>query len=123
MHRVATPGMPSGHCGPFRKELYVATPPAPTPAVRPNPLPALVVALGRRNAARSSARCERRNGRASNEGGPQVLGLGDSRETLTRVSPMLTGAPNKARGRSAQPASEEGRRVDKQSPGSTPGPS
>jgi hypothetical protein len=39
------------------------------------------------------------------EGGPQVLRLGD-RETVTRVSPMLTGAPNKVRRRSAQPASE-----------------
>jgi hypothetical protein len=29
-----------------------------------------------------------------------------SRETVTRVSPMLTGAPNKVRGTSAQPASE-----------------
>jgi hypothetical protein len=52
---------------------------------------ALVLALGRRNAARSGARCEGRNGRESNEGGHQVLGLGDSRET--RVSPMLTGHP------------------------------
>ena len=40
-------------------------------------------------------------------------GLGDSQET--RVSPMLTGAPNEARGttESAQPASEQGWRVDK----------
>jgi hypothetical protein len=29
---------------------------------------------------------------------PQVPGLGDSRETVTQVSPMLTRAPNKARG-------------------------
>jgi len=28
---------------------------------------------------------------------PQVPGLGDSRETVTQVSPMLTRAPNKAR--------------------------
>jgi hypothetical protein len=29
-----------------------------------------------------------------------------SLETVTRASPMLTGAPNKVRGRSAQPVSE-----------------
>ena len=127
-------GMPSQqNC----EELYVVTPPAPTPTVCPNPLPALVLALGRWNAARSGARCplplgasaaalqptehrnsERRDRRLalqfhsaqrphvvlSREGALQVLGLGEPRDP--RVSPMLTGAPNKVRRRSAQPASE-----------------
>jgi len=40
----------------------------------------------------------------SREGVPQVLGLVGSGETVSmRVSPMLTGAPNKVRGRSANP--------------------
>jgi len=50
------------------------------------------------------------------------LGLGDlgnRAQTVTRVSPILTRAPNKVRGWSAQPASEEGWRVDRQSPGSS----
>jgi hypothetical protein len=51
---------------------------------------------------------ERQHAVLSREGVPQVLGLGDSRETVMRVSPMLTGAPNKVRGRSANPESEQG---------------
>jgi hypothetical protein len=40
--------------------------------------------------------------------GPYVLGLGDG-ETVTRVSPMLTGTPNKVRvGRHSQRQSKGG---------------